>query len=171
MNGHLSKGERTRYIIASDLMDALKAWCNDPHNHLTKDEKKQLRTAATNIFKTCKSFALRLDEDYAKRLITDYKATQLALVPKRATTIKEEQRVTNDALYEIADMALTFCQDDKLCLCKRKGKEYRECELYKAMLDCAIPPASFEKGYCPYKLLSKGETDDGAPSRSRKRKK
>lgn len=146
---YLSKGERTNYLVALGSHEVIERWVDDPKNHLTSEERKYLRMASSLIKKACKLLISRLERDYVERLLSDSKNNFLTIIPTRATTLHDESRVKTDTLYNLAAYSLLHCQANENCF---MGEKWKDCDLYKALMELDVPVANFDGGRCPYKL-------------------
>ena len=142
---YLSRGEREHYLIALAAYENLDMWLNNEKNQVDKIEAKYLKTANTFIKKALGLYSKRLDPEQYKRIVTDAKSHEIAIVPKRTITYDEEIKVKTDDLYDITDNVLYYrCRN---CY----EKLYKECKLYQTMMDMRIPVAELYPENCPYK--------------------
>ena len=147
---YLARKERENFLVVVGVHEVIERWTDDEKNHLSKEEKKYLRMAASLIDKAAKLMINRLEPNFVKRLISDSKNNFLAVIPTRATTQNDECRVKTNTLYNLSDFALLHCQARDKCF--MHGDDWKECELYNTMMELDVPVANFEGGRCPYKL-------------------
>lgn len=147
---YLTRGERNNFLIALGVHEVLSRWANEDKSHLTAEERKYIRMASSLLKKSCKSIVERLEPDFRERLMQDAKNNYLAINPTRSTTLPEESRVNTNTLYDLGAYALMHCQSNDNCFAKG---QWKQCELYKTMMELDIPVANLEGGRkCPYKL-------------------
>lgn len=146
---YISKGERNNFLITLGVHEVIARWVNDEKSHLTTEEKKYLRMSSSLIKKACKSLINRLEPDYRDRIMSDSKNNFLDITPTRTKLLQEESRVKTDTLYDLSAFAMLHCQAKEECFA---GDKWKECELYKILMELDIPVANFDGGRCPYKL-------------------
>lgn len=142
---YLSRGEREHYLIGLAAYENLDMWLNDERNQINKEEAKNLKTARTYIKKGLNLYANRIDKEQFKRITTDAKGHNIAIVPKRVVECEEEIRVKTEDLYDTMNYVLYY--ECRSC----HEKSYKKCRLYQAMMDMRIPVAEIDPKGCPYK--------------------
>lgn len=145
MKKYLNREDREHHLGMLVLWDYVGSWV-EKTNCLTKEEKKKLRTAMTNILHASDSIVARLDESYAQKLLRDIKNNELHLIDKVSRGRAKEKDAVNifiDDLYDLANYALGDCMG---C----GGKDFKECERYKLFFKLNIPVAQEDTDDCPY---------------------
>lgn len=151
MAKYFSRFEREAFMVMICSFDRMSAWARDPKTCLNDEERQKLEKAVDDVQDIFTGLADRLDVKYLEKIASDIKNIQIILEPKRVTEQLDESRIKTDNLETIADFALWRCQsDDKHEGCQRE--DWRECLLYKALMDCSIPVANLDTENCPYKL-------------------
>lgn len=149
MSKYFSRFEREAFMVMICAFDRLSAWAKDSKCNLTEDDRKKMEMAVNNVEEIFKGLADRLDEDYLRKIASDIKNIQIILEPKRVSDRVDESRIKTEDLETIAEYALWRCQGENAL---EECGNYKECNLYKSLMEAGIPVANLDTNGCPYKL-------------------
>lgn len=146
---YFSKLERNSFLIVACSFGAIKEWIEAKQTCLNANDKRALKRATETVQRVLKNITDDLSEDYLKKIVTDIKNNEIAVIPKRTIDSDDETRLKTETLETIAEFALWRYQSDEN---KSTCNDFGKCELYRALTEAGIPVASLNTDSCPYRL-------------------
>lgn len=115
-----------------------------------KGAEKYIKAASENLQLAINEMCVGLDESQYRGIIRYGNGLTLAVVPKSSscsyTEAQNDYIVSKDAMRVFLQSPTSEC-----AFCELTGKEARECQIRKALLESLVISES-EEGDCPYKL-------------------
>lgn len=138
--------DREKNLLFLATSEIAKTYAEESKN-INKQEKKELKTAATYLLKVGQSMIKRGSADYQRAILNQSKDTHLILnyEPRQVDGSKfvDSMVLEKDDFLDLADFASRKCRN-----CKKK--HFDECKRYTLFMKLNVPLVEGNTDMCPY---------------------